>query len=85
VPDTPVIRRARAVTSPTAVISGLSKHWRTEIHVTCERTYTKGWDLVHKADYNYYFVNYIIMSPTSKSIQNENGVIHYVAYLMIRL
>jgi hypothetical protein len=47
VPVTPVIRRARAITSPTAVISGLSKHSRTAVHVTCERTYTKGWDLVH--------------------------------------
>jgi len=45
VPAITVIRRAHARTSLTAVIGGLSKHWRSEFHITWKQTFTKGWDL----------------------------------------
>ena len=47
VPTTTVFRRAPAITSPSAVISGLSKHRRSEFQITREQTFTKGWDLGH--------------------------------------
>jgi hypothetical protein len=65
-----VIRRSRATTSPTPVISGLSKHWRPEVHFDREQTLPNlGFGSCKIADCSDYYVDHFICLSVRKRIQ----------------